>query len=155
MPYDWPKWLDNHMRWNEHSGAIKALTEPVLAARCMSQLCSSSKGISNPGVLSFGLLVSAIGQSAPAQHLPSECIMIRAALLQELPEKLPVTTPEEFITALGLLPPRQRMQTLMAMDCYMYPADATARTLRQIKTLRKLGRHQEAALLARTLAAES
>jgi len=154
MPYDWPKWLDNHMRWNEHSGAIKALTEPVLAARCMSQLCSSSKSISNPGVLSFGLLVSAIGQSAPGEHLPSECIMIRSALLQGLPEKLPVSTPEEFIIALGLLPSRQHMQTLMAMDCYMYPADPTVRTLRQIKTLRKLGRHQEAALLARTLVAE-
>lgn len=154
MPYDWPKWLDNHMRWNQHSGAIKALTEPVLAARCMGQLCSSSKGISNPGVLSFGLLVSAIGQSAQGEHLPSECIMIRTALLQELPGKLPVTTPEEFIIALGLLPSRRHMQTLMAMDCYMYPADATARTLRQIKTLRKLGRHQEAAHLVRTLAAE-
>jgi hypothetical protein len=152
LPADWATLLANHFRWNQGVGAVKALTEPVLAARCMRQLCPSPKAILDPKVLSYGLLVSATGQSVTADHLPSDCVMLDSALLRELPDTLPASTPEEFVTALGLFIARGGRRTLMAMDCNMYPADPLARTLRQIKTLRRLGRQDEAAELARRLA---
>lgn len=152
LPAGWATLLANHFRWNQGVGAVKALTEPVLAARCMGQLCPSPKAVQDPKVLSYGLLVSATGQSVTADHLPSDCVMIDSSLLRDLPDTLPASTPEEFVTALGLFVTRKGRRTLMAMDCNMYPADPLARTLRQVKTLRRLGRHDQAAELARGLA---
>jgi hypothetical protein len=152
LPADWATLLANHFRWNQGVGAVKALTEPVLAARCMHQLCPSPKAVQDPKVLSYGLLVSATGQSVTADRLPSDCVMIDSALLRDLPDTMPASTPEEFVTALGLFVAGKGRRTLMAMDCNMYPTDPLARTLRQVKTLRRLGRHGEAAELARGLA---
>jgi hypothetical protein len=151
LPLDWTMLLANHFRWNQGVGAVKALTEPVLAARCMRQLCPSPRAVADPEVLSYGLLVSATGQSVTADHLPSDCVMIDSALLRDLPDTLPASTAEEFVAALGLFIAGKGRRTLMAMDCNMYPADPQARTLRQVKTLRRLGRHGEAAELARGL----
>jgi hypothetical protein len=145
---DWPKWLGNHFGWNTDAGAVKALTDPDLAVRCLRQLCPSPQPVTDPKTLAFGLLVSAPGQSLAAERLPSDCIMIETGLLRDLPGALPAYTPEEFVTALGLLASMNGRRTLMAMDCCMLPTDPKRRTLRQIQTLRRLGRHQEAADLA-------
>jgi hypothetical protein len=151
LPANWPSLLANHFRWNQGVGAVKALTEPVLAARCMRQLCPSPKAVQDPKVLSYGLLVSASGQSVTADNLPSDCVMIDSSLLRNLPDTLPANTPEGFVIALGLFTAHSGQRTLMAMDCNMYPADPLAKTLRQVKTLRRLGRHAEAAELAQRL----
>lgn len=145
---DWPKWLANHFCWNSDAGAVKALTDPDLAARCLHQLCPSPRPVTDPDALAFGLLVSAPGQSMAAEQVPSDCIMIETGLLRSLPDSLPVGTPEEFVTALGLFAAPSGRRTLMAMDCCMPSADPRRRTLRQIQALRRLGRHQEAAELA-------
>ena len=63
VPFDWPKWLENHFRWNPKTGVVKAMTEPVLATQCMQQLSNAPRPITNPDVLLFGLLVTGIGQS--------------------------------------------------------------------------------------------
>ena len=117
----------------------------------MQQLSSAPRPITNPEVLIFGLRVTGIGQSIAGQRIPSDCIMIGNALRQHISNRLPGSTVTEFITALGLLATEHGLETRMAIDCFMYPEDTTTRTLEQIKTLRKLGRHQEAAELARSL----
>ena len=151
VPKDWPKWLENHFRWNPQAGAIKALTEPVLARQCMQQLSSAPRPITNPEVLTFGLRVTGIGQSIAGQRIPSDCIMIGNALRQHIPDRFPISTVTEFITALGLLASEHGLETRMAIDCFMYPENTATRILEQVKTLRQLGRHQEAAELARSL----
>ncbi|MBU4569902.1 MAG: CDP-glycerol glycerophosphotransferase family protein [Proteobacteria bacterium] len=151
VPGDWPKWLENHFRWNPKAGIVKAMTEPVLAAQCMQQLSNSPRPITSPDVLLFGLLVTGIGQSIAGQRLPSDCAMIHSALYPHIPDRLPVTSPTEFITALGFLAQSHDLQTRLAIDCYMYQADPKARILEQIKTLRQLGQTREASILARTL----
>ena len=150
-PHDWPKWLENHFRWNPRTLAVKALTEPVLAVQCMQQLSNSKRTFADPGELATGLLIAGTGQSLAGQRLPSDAILMSSALRRHIPQTLPAATATEFITALGLLGPDAGMQTRMAIDCYMYPAATKTRILDQIKTLRQLGRFQEAAELARTL----
>lgn len=123
MPRNWPKWLENHFHWNPKVGAIKALTDPLLADQCMRQLSLANRTFTDQDALSFGLLVSVIGQSAPAKHLPSECIMLDATLAADIPEELPVNNPEEFITAMGLVAAARGKETRLAFDCYMPPFD--------------------------------
>ncbi len=122
MPWDWPKWLENHFRWNQGVGAVKALTEPGLAAQCMDQLKAANKNATiATESMSQGLLLAGIGQSMEGGELPSECIMVCDTLLRNIPEGFPVSTPRECIIALGLLPLKQGMRTLMAVDCSMQP----------------------------------
>jgi hypothetical protein len=152
MPRDWPKWLENHFHWNPKVGAIKALTDPLLADQCMRQLSRANRTFTDQEALSFGLLMSGIGQSAPAKHLPSECIMLDATLTAKIPEALPVNDPEEFITALGLVAAAQGKETRLAFDCYMPPFDCREKLLRRMQTLRKQGNTAEAAIIAEKLA---
>jgi UDP-N-acetylglucosamine 2-epimerase len=151
VPFDWPKWLENHFRWNPKTGVVKAMTEPVLATQCMQQLSNSPRPITNPDVLLFGLLVTGIGQSIAGLRLPSDCAMIHSDLYPHISGTFPASSPTEFITALGLLAQSHEMQTRLAIDCYMYQADTKARVLEQIKTLRQLGQNREATNLAASL----
>lgn len=153
MPRDWPKWLENHFHWNPKAGAVKALTDPLLADQCMRQLSRTNRPFSNQEALSFGLLMSGIGQSATAQHMPSECIMLDAALARRIPDALPGRDPEEFITALGLMSVGCGFETRLAFDCYMPPFDCREKLLRKMQTLRKRGNTAEAALVADKLTA--
>jgi len=151
MPRDWPKWLENHFHWNPGAGAVKALTDPLLADQCMRQLSLANRTFTDQDALSFGLLVSVIGQSAPAKHLPSECIMLDATLAKDIPEELPVNNPEEFITALGLVAAARGKESRLAFDCYMPPFDCREKLLRRMQALRKQGNTAEAARIAEKL----
>ena len=152
MPRHWPKWLENHFHWNPKVGAVKALTDPLLADQCMRQLSRANRTFADQEALSFGLLMSGIGQSAPAKHLPSECIMLDATLAADIPEKLPISDPEEFITALGLVAAAHGLETRLAFDCYMPPVDCREKLLRRMQALRKQGNVAEAARIAEKLA---
>lgn len=151
MPRDWPKWLENHFHWNPKTGAVKALTDPLLADQCMRQLSRANRTFADQGALSFGLLMSGIGQSAPAKHLPSECIMFDATLAADIPDGLSVNDPEEFITAMGLVTAARGLETRLAFDCYMPPFDCREKLLRRMQTLRGQGNMAEAARIAEKL----
>lgn len=153
MPRDWPKWLENHFHWNPKAGAIKALTDPILADQCMRQVSHTSRTFSDQEALSFGLLMSGIGQSAAARHLPSECIMLDASLARDIPDNLPANNPEDFITAMGLVVAAHGREIRMAFDCYMGPFDYREKLLRRMQTLRKQGNTAEAGLIAVKLGA--
>lgn len=152
MPRDWPKWLENHFHWNPRTGAVKALTDPLLADQCMRQLSRTNRTFADQEALSFGLLMSGIGQSAPATHLPSECIMLDAAMAADIPDNLPGNSPEEWITAMGLATAARGLETRLAFDCYMPPVDCREKLLRWMQVLRKQGNTAEAALIAERLA---
>ncbi len=151
MPRDWPKWLENHFHWNPGTGAVKALTDPLLADQCMRQLSRSNRTFSDQKALSFGLLMSGIGQSAPARHLPSECIMFATSLAAHIPDDLQARNPEEFITAMGLVAATRGLETRLAFDCYMPPFDCREKLLRRMQTLRKQGNTADAAHIAEKL----
>lgn len=151
MPRDWPKWLENHFHWNPGTRAVKALTDPLLADQCMRQLSRTNRTFSDQEALSFGLLMSGIGQSAPARHLPSECIMFETSLAAHIPDGLQAINPEEFITAMGLIAAAHGRDTRLAFDCYMPPFDCREKLLRRMQALRKQGNTAEAALIAEKL----
>lgn len=153
VPRDWPKWLENHFHWNPGTGAVKALTDPMLADQCMRQLSRTRRTFADQDALSFGLLMAGIGQSANARHLPSECIMCETSLARDIPDGLPVNNPEEFVTSLGLVAEARGLKTRLAFDCYMPPFDLKEKLLHRMQALRKQGSTAEAALVAEKLAA--
>lgn len=148
MPRDWPQWLMNHFYWEPDTGAVKALTDPQLAAHCLEQLRNTKHRYTHPEIQSFALLIAGIGQSIPGANLPAQAIVMQREILEKLPLILPVNTLRDIITCLGLFPSRMGKKTLMAVDCNIFPVDEERILLERVRTLRRSGRFEQAAALA-------
>lgn len=121
FPYNWLKWLHNHLLWNKNAGIVKAVQDINLIQSAFKKVIYDAR----PPVLcksvSAALLNLCIGSVSINDNLDSSCAMLPLPVLIASIEAAPEILQGNIIKNLDIFFTNAGLLSLTALDTLVYP----------------------------------